>query len=197
MFHNISSEMLSRMRWLENEDARDRQDGTPRQQRLRQVPAETGKFLTIMAANSPDGGIVEVGTSAGYSTLWLVLAAIESGRTVSTFEILNDKVRLAQETFRLAGVAEHVNLFYGDARQLLKDYDDIGFCFLDAEKEDYEDMYDMVVPRLVTGGLLVADNVISHAETLKAVVEKANSDERVDSVVVPIGKGELVCRRTW
>ncbi|GAH60100.1 unnamed protein product [marine sediment metagenome] len=79
--------------------------------------------------------------------------------------------------------------------ELLKNRDSIAFCFLDSEKEDYQDFYDIVVPRLVPGGLLVADNVISHAETLGAVVNKADADERVDSVVVPIGKGELVCRR--
>jgi len=195
MFHNIKPDMLARMRWLEMKDSLDRQDGTPRSQRLRQIPGETGRFLAILAASAPDGNIIEIGTSAGYSTLWLVLACKESGRKVTTFEIRGDKVQLARETFRLARVADRVNLDQGDALELLKNRDSIAFCFLDSEKEDYQDFYDIVVPRLVPGGLLVADNVISHAETLGAVVNKADADERVDSVVVPIGKGELVCRR--
>ncbi|HUV29658.1 MAG TPA: O-methyltransferase [Acidobacteriota bacterium] len=195
MFHNIKPVMRDRMRWLEMENSRDRQDGTPRGQRLRQIPDETGRFLAILAAGATDGDIIEIGTSAGYSTLWLVLACKESGRKVTTFEIQNDKVQLARETFRLAEVTDKINLYHGDALQLLKDHDNIAFCFLDSEKEDYQRLYDIVVPRLVPGGLLVADNVISHAETLGAVVSKANADERVDSVVVPIGKGELLCRR--
>ncbi len=195
MFHDITPDMLARMRWLESEDSRDRKDGTPRRERLRQIPGETGRFLAILAAGAPDGNIIEIGTSAGYSTLWLVLAGKESGTKVTTFEILSDKVRLARETFRFAGVADRVKLVEGDALALLKDRDRIAFCFLDSEKDDYQAFYDIIVPLLVPGGLLVADNVISHAETLGAIVTRAEADERIDSVVVPIGKGELVCRK--
>ena len=90
------------MRRLEGIDARDRIDGTPRQQRLRQVPIETGRFLAIMAANSPPGHLVEIGTSGGYSTLWLSLAGRLSGRKVTTFEILEEKASRAAETFKAA-----------------------------------------------------------------------------------------------
>lgn len=195
MFHEITPDIRARLQWLEKQDSKDRIDGSQRSQRLRQIPRDTGRFLAVLAAGAPDGDIVEIGTSGGYSTLWLVVACIESGRQVTTFEIASDKVEIARETFRLAGVTDRVNLVHGDAKEFLKQRDGIAFCFLDAEKQDYQDFYDIVVPRLVPGGLLVADNVISHAETLGAVVSKADADERVDSVVVPIGKGELVCRR--
>ena len=66
---------------------------------------------------------------------------------------------------------------------------------MDAEKEVYEDCYDLIIPNLVKGGLLVADNAINHYETLKPMIDKALLDERVDSLVVPIGKGELLCRK--
>jgi predicted O-methyltransferase YrrM len=195
VFHQIKPEILTRMKWLEQEDARDRTDGTQRMQRLRQIPPKTGRFLAILVANAPEGDIIEIGTSAGYSTLWLLLACAESNRPVTTFEVLDDKVELARETFRLAGVTDRVSLVHGDAKALLKESDSIAFCFLDAEKEEYQEFYDIVVPRLTPGGLLVADNVISHAEHLQSVVDAAHADERVDSVVVPIGKGELVCRK--
>ncbi len=196
MFHDIEPHIMSRMKWLEERDTRDRKDGTPSSQRMRQIPPETGRFLAILAAGVPDGEIIEIGTSGGYSTLWLVLAGRTTGRTVTTFEIDPDKVRLAGETFRLAGVTDRVTLVRGNALELLKDRDGIAFCFLDAEKEDYHDFYDIVVPRLVPGGLLVADNVISHADKLGEVVRNAGTDVRVDSMVVPVGKGVLVCRRT-
>ena len=70
MFHNIPVEMLERMRELEQIDSRDRADGTPRLQRLRQIPAEVGKFIALLAAAAPAGRCIEVGTSAGYSTIW-------------------------------------------------------------------------------------------------------------------------------
>ena len=195
MFHSIPPTILARMRYLEEIDSRDRVDGTPRPQRLRQIPAETGEFLALLAANCPDGAILEIGTSAGYSTLWLALACQAIGRKITTFEILPEKVKLARETFDAAQVTEIVTLVAGDARDYLTTYDKIGFCFLDAEKEVYGDVYDLVIPRLVRGGLLVADNAINHRETLQPVLDRALADARVDALIVPIGKGELVCRK--
>ncbi len=195
MFHDIPQPILDRMRHLEEIDAQDRQDGTPRLQRLRQIPPETGRFLALLAAGAPEGSCIEIGTSAGYSTLWLALACREAGRTITTFEVLEKKIALARETFRLTKVEDVVTLVAGDTREHLADYGDIAFCFLDAEKEVYADCYELVVPRLVEGGLLVADNAINHQETLQPLLDRALSDERVDALIVPIGKGELVCRR--
>jgi predicted O-methyltransferase YrrM len=196
MFHNIPPAIVDRMRYLEAQDSRDRQDGTPQPQRLRQVPPETGKFLAILAANAPAGDWLEIGTSAGYSSLWLALAAAHSGRRLTTFEVLPEKVALAQETFKSAGVTHLVRLVAGDARQHILSFEQIAFCFLDAEKELYGEVYELVVPRLVLSGLLVADNVTSHAETLQPIVDRALGDIRVDALAVPIGKGVLLCRKT-
>ena len=83
----------------------------------------------------------------------------------------------------------------GDALDRLNSVDSVGFCFLDAEKEVYADCFEAIVPKLVQGGLLVADNVISHREDLQPMLDRVLTDPRVDAVVVPIGKGELVCRK--
>lgn len=195
MFHSIPPAMLERMKFLEERDAQDRDDGTPRMQRLRQIPPETGRFLALLVANAPEGEIIEVGASAGYSTLWLALAAESSGRRVTTFEILPEKAELARETFRSAEVEHVVELIADDARKHIESFNEIAFCFLDAEKEIYGEIYEMVIPRLVKGGLLVADNAINHRETLQPMIERALNDERVDALVVPIGKGELVSRK--
>jgi len=195
MFHSIPPAILSRMKYLEEIDAHDREDGTPRLQRLRQIPPETGRFLALLAATAPEGEYLEIGTSAGYSTLWLSLACKMLGRTITTFEVLPEKVKLARETFQSAQVEDTVELVEGDARQHLGQYKTTSFCFLDAEKEIYSDCYEAIVPNLVKGGLLVADNAINHRETLQSMLERALSDERVDAMIVPIGKGELLCRK--
>ena len=195
MFHNIPPAIWERMRFLEEIDTKDRTDGTPRMQRLRQIPPETGKFLALLAAGAPEGLILEIGTSAGYSTLWLAIAALALGRKVITFEVLPEKVKLARETFHVAGVEDTVKLIAGDARKHMEYYYNPAFVFLDAEKEVYSDCYELIVPRLVKGGLLVADNAINHREVLAPVLERALNDERVDALIVPIGKGELVCRK--
>lgn len=195
MFHNIPEAVRARMRHLEEADARDRQDGTPFMERLRQIPVETGRFIALLAAATPPGAWIEIGTSAGYSCLWLGVAGREAGRRITTFETLEKKVQLARETFRLAGVEDLVDLVEGDAREFLADVGNVAFCFLDAEKEIYQDCYEAVVPNLVPGGVFVADNAESHGDVLKPLLKRALSDERVDALVVPIGKGELVCRK--
>ena len=195
MFHDIPQPILDRMRYLEAIDAQDRTDGTPRPRCLRQIPPETGRFLALLAAGAPPGEVIEVGASAGYSTLWLALACRATGRTLTTFEVLERKVRLAEETIRLTGTADVIRLVPGDARKHLDGVASIGFCFVDAEKEVYEEIYDLVVARLVPGALLAADNTISHQEDLEPFLQRVYHDQRVDSVNVPIGKGVLVCRR--
>ena len=84
MFHNIPEPILKRMRELETRDAVDRQDGTLHPQRLRQIPPATGKFLALLCVSAPKGGVLEVGTSAGYSSLWLSLACQERGDHLTT-----------------------------------------------------------------------------------------------------------------
>ncbi len=195
MFESISPAMLFRMRELEAVDARDRTDGTAHGKRLRQVPHQVGRFIALLAASAPAGRIIEIGTSAGYSTLWLTLAARATRRRVTTFEIDAAKVELARATFAAAAVADLIDLVHGDAVAHVANYGDIGFCFLDAEKDVYDACYELVVPRMVSGGILVADNAISHAAALRSMLDRALRDDRVDSVLVPIGQGNLVCRK--
>lgn len=195
MLRNIPAHMEARMRELEAIDARDRTDGTPQQARLRQVPEATGRFLAILAACSPSGRVLEIGTSAGYSAMWISLACKEKQTTLTTFEVSPEKARIARDTVRLAGIDMLVQVVEGDARHHLAAYSDVAFCFLDAEKDVYVDCYELVVPRLVRGGLLVADNAISHRDALRSFLSIALADDRVDSLVLPIGNGLLTCRR--
>ena len=195
IFSELPKPVQERMAYLEQRDARDRHDGTPNLKRLRQVPAETGMLLALLAASAPRGPVVEIGTSAGYSALWLVQACQQRGDKLVTYELLPEKAELARETFARAKVEDRVELVNGDARSKLKDYDEIAFCFLDAEKEMYAELYALVVPRLLPGGLLVADNVISHRDELQDFVKTARKDKTVDAAVLPVGKGLLVCAK--
>ena len=195
MFHDIPESIDQTMKELEKRDAIDRVDGTAMLDRLRQIPRETGQFLGLLAASAPKGAWIEIGTSAGYSTLWLALACRESGQTLTTFEILAAKSAMAAQTIAAAGVGDVVTLVEGDFLAYVDTLGDIGFCFLDAEKEIYGSCYEAIVPRLVPGALLVADNAISRQADLQPMIDAALSDPRVDALVVPIGTGELVCRK--
>ncbi|MEJ2757027.1 MAG: class I SAM-dependent methyltransferase [Anaerolineales bacterium] len=196
MFHQIPKPVLDRMHELEEIDTRDRQDGTPHIQRLRQIPAESGRVLAFLAASAPtEGAWLEIGTSAGYSTLWLSLAARLRGKAITTFELLPAKAALAKETFKAAKVGGLVELKNGDARGHISDYVEIAFCFLDAEKEMYAEFYERINPHLIPDGLLVADNVISHRQELAKFRSMVEEDETIDHITLPVGKGMLVCRK--
>ncbi len=181
------------MERLQERDARDRADGTPQSQRLRAITPDVGQFLLTLALAVGARWIVEVGTSGGYSTLWLALAAQRTGGRVTTFEIDPAKVALAASTFGDAGVADVVDLRAEDAAVGLGAF--VGaadLVFIDAEKQDYERYLDLAVVALRPGGLLVADNLTSHAADLEGFQRMALAHERLSSVVVPIGNGELV-----
>ncbi|UCF70728.1 MAG: class I SAM-dependent methyltransferase [candidate division WOR-3 bacterium] len=195
MFHTIPSSMKKRMAYLEELDREHRSSDVQPDVRLRQVPPDTGKFLACMAMMAPAGTYLEIGTSGGYSALWISLACRELGRKLITFEVLPKKVELARETFRVAGVDDVVDLVPGDARVHLDAYKEVSFCFLDAEKEFYAECYNRIVPNMVQLGILVADNVLSHREVLKEMVDGVLRDQRVCAMVLPIGSGLLLCVR--
>jgi predicted O-methyltransferase YrrM len=139
---------------------------------------------------------VEVGTSGGYSTIWLATAARRIGATVVTLEIDPARVRLARANLEEAGVGDVVSIVEGDATGYLRERrEPADFVFLDADKEGYLTYLDLIVPLLPEGGVLVADNVTSHEEELAPFRERALSDSRLSAVVVPIGLGELLAVR--
>ena len=181
---------------LEEQDARERERDVPRRQRLRQVTPEVGRFLHTLVLATRPAALLEIGTSGGYSTIWLATAARQAGGRVVTLEIDPVKVRAARSNLEEAGVADVVSLVEGDAFAYLRERrEPADFVFLDAEKEDYVSYLELLVPLLREGGLLVADNVISHADDLRPFCERALSDTRLSGLIVPIGRGELVAVR--
>ncbi len=181
---------------LERQDADERERGTSRDVRLRQIGPEVGRFLhTLVLARRPRV-IVEIGTSGGYSTIWLATAARQAGRAVTTLELDPVKIETATANLRDAGVDDVATIVAGDAFAWLRArVEPVDFVFLDAEKEDYVAYFDLIVPLLPPGGVLVADNVLSHARELAAFQERAIRDARLSTVIVPIGRGELLAAK--
>ncbi len=192
----VPSRIRTVMASLEGRDAADRLDGTPQSRRLRAIAPEVGPFLLTLALAGEARTIIEVGTSAGYSTLWLAVAAQRTGGRVVTFEVDPAKVEVARESFASAGVADLVDLETTDGGAGLAAWAGrADLVFLDAEKEDYVRFLDPAVEALRPGGLLVADNLTSHAADLEEFRAAALGDPRLVGLVVPIGRGELVAVR--
>ncbi len=174
---------------LEAEDDADKAAGLPPAQRSLPVGPETGRLLFALVAPNPECEVLEIGASRGYSTIWFAAAArILGGRVVS---LEQDPVKC--EAWRLniaaAGLEEHAELVEGDALATLPGLDD-GFdvVLIDAWKPDYEALFSLARAKVGPGGVIVADNVVSHAE-LSAYVEARQSDPGLVSVTVPVGSG--------
>jgi caffeoyl-CoA O-methyltransferase len=181
---------------LEARDAADRTDGTPQARRLRAISPEVGPLLVTLALTVRARTMVEVGTGSGYSTLWLAVAARQTQGRIVTFETDPAKRELAKETFATAGVEDIVELRGIDGAAGLAAFrESADLVFLDAEKADYLRAMEPAIRALRAGGLLVADNLTSHAEDLAEFREAALADARLSGLVVPIGRGELVAVR--
>jgi predicted O-methyltransferase YrrM len=175
---------------LEAEDAGERARGVERALRARAVAPSTGRFLFALVAPQNACEVLEVGGSRGYSTIWLAAAArILGGRVVS---IENDPVKCEawRRNVEEAGLADWAELFEGDAQTRLLDLEDIfDVVFIDAEKEDYERFFELARPKLEPGGVILADNVLSHEETLGAYSRARQADLALVSVTVPLDRG--------
>ena len=188
MFHDISADMQQVMTAMEEQLARD-------QPSLRSVDTDVGRVLSLLAISAPPGPFLELGSSGGYSSLWLSLAARAKGVTLTTVDLNEKKVALAKENVSRAGAASTVQVFHGDAFDFATRFDNLAFCFSDIEPPELNGkIYELIVPRLVPGGWLVIDNVTSPRHQAE-IIKRAHSDPRVDCVLLPFPKGDLICRK--
>jgi caffeoyl-CoA O-methyltransferase len=175
---------------LEEEDARERAEGAPREVRSRAVEPTTGRFLFALVAPQTDCEVLEIGGSRGYSTIWLAAAARILGGRVLSLEADPAKCDAWRRNVTEAGLDDWAELVEGDAYETLPAIDDVfDVAFLDAEKDDYEPFFGLARPKLEPGGIVVADNVVSHVETLGAYSEARQSDPDLVSVTVPLDRG--------
>jgi predicted O-methyltransferase YrrM len=175
---------------LEAEDADERERGVSREQRARQVARTTGQFLFALVAPQWDCEVLEIGGSRGYSSIWLGAGVRYLGGRVLSLESDPAKVEAWQRNIAEAGLEDWVELIAGDAiEELPKIQDVFDVIFLDAEKEDYERLFELSRDKLEPGALVVADNVLSHQETLGAYSQARQADPTVESFTLPLDRG--------
>lgn len=159
--------------------------------RYRNIEAESAKLLSQFIRMQQAKAILEIGTSTGYSTLWLAEAAQATGGQVTTVEI--DVKRSAEAKRHVAELelSEIVQFWVGDAVDYLQEAQDtFDFILLDAERNAYEnywpDLKRLIKPK---GGVLIIDNVISHAAEVKSFLELIKNDQNFMSSILPVGAG--------
>jgi predicted O-methyltransferase YrrM len=178
------------LRRLEAEDAEERERALPAPERSRAVARSTGQFLFGLVAPQWDCEVLEVGASRGYSSLWLAAGVRYFGGHLTSLESDPAKAAAWRANIAEAGLEEWADLIEGDAAQTIPGIDDVfDIVFLDAEKDEYERHFRAARKKLEPGAIVIADNVISHAETLGSYVEARQSDPTLESVTVPLDRG--------
>jgi predicted O-methyltransferase YrrM len=175
---------------LEAEDADERARGVPREQRARQVARTTGQFLFAFVAPQTDCEVLEIGGSRGYSSIWLGAGVRHLGGRVLSLENDPAKVEAWRRNVAEAGLEDWCELIDGDALEVVPGIADVfDVVFLDAEKEQYEQLFTQARTKLEPGAVVIADNVLSHEEVLGAYSRARQSDPTLESVTVPQDRG--------
>ena len=162
---------------------------TDRIQRYRNIEPESALFLAIQIHIQQSKEILEIGTSTGYSTLWLAHAVQQTQGRVTTLEIDPARTAQAQHHAQELGLDDVIDFWVGDAEKYLaKATQQYDFIFLDAERDAYVGYWAFLQKMLnPCGGVLIVDNVISHAAQVKCFIELIENDPRFISMTLPIG----------
>ena len=167
---------------------------TLRAEKMLNITPDTGSFLAILVQAMQAHAVLEIGTSNGYSTIWLADAAQQTTGHVTTLEAQEDKSALARQNFQQAEVADVITLVASPAQDWLVTqagarYD---FIFLDADRTQYVRWWPWLYELLLPGGLLVVDNAVSHQAEIAEFTALARAKEGIVTSLVPIGNGELL-----
>jgi predicted O-methyltransferase YrrM len=165
-----------------------------RLQRFRNVEPETAELLGVLVRAMQAKRVLEIGTSNGYSTIWLADAAEAVGGSVVSLEVEAERTDMARSNLSEAGVSGFAELRTEDAGDALAGYADEAWdlIFLDAERPAYVGYWPQLVRVLRPNGLLVVDNTLSHANQLVEFSGLVHDHERVTSTLLTVGAGVLL-----
>jgi predicted O-methyltransferase YrrM len=171
-------------------DARARR----REEKMRNITPETGELLAVLVRATRARRILEIGTSNGYSTLWLAEAAGAVAGSVVTVEVDPARADMARRTFERSGLSSWIRQEVGEAGELLsrQPAGQIDLLFLDADRGRYVAWWPSIQRVLAPGGLLLVDNAVSHAAEMADFLAGVRAAPGWCSVVIPVGKGELL-----
>ena len=165
-----------------------------RLQRFRNIEPESARLLGVLIRAQQAQKILEIGTSTGYSTLWLANAAQSTQGQVTTIEIDAERSRQAQQHAARLHLQNAVEFKVGDALEFLQQcterYD---FILLDAERDAYVAYWPYLAQLMqAKGGLLAVDNVLSHASEVAEFIGMVEADKRFACARLPVGAGLLL-----
>jgi predicted O-methyltransferase YrrM len=168
-----------------------------REEKLRNISREMGQFLSILVKGCNAKNILEIGTSNGYSTLWLANAVEETNGNVTTVELSSERVGEALVNFEKANLLQRIDVHNQEAGAFLDSQLDhsFDFIFLDSERTQYMWWFEHIKRMLQPKGFLVVDNATSHASELDEFIKMIEEDDTFETVLLAFQKGAFVARK--
>ena len=159
------------------------------------ISHQTGNFISMLIKSANIKNVLELGTSNGYSTLWIADALKSTNGHLTTIEFWEKRQCIARSNIEKCGLSEIVTFKIGQAydvimTELQKECYDM--VFIDANKQEYLSFFQAVHPLLKKGGIILADNVISHAEKVKPFIEAVSNHSEYQSQVLDLPDGLLM-----
>jgi len=171
-----------------------------------QVSPDLGKFLYLLIKMVKAKNALEIGTLAGYSSIWLARALPDDAK-LTTLEISTEHAEAARSNFSKAGLDNKIDLIFGNAMDSLEKLknEKFDFVFIDADKTGYLEYFNRVILMMNRGGIIAADNTLRKGQVIqentdegtkaiKVYNKKVAADPRVESLLVPISDGLTICR---
>ena len=175
-------------------------------ERMLTISNETGEFFNILLKAMKAKKILEVGMSVGFSTLWFADAILANNGKIVTIEENQDKITRAKKNFEEAGVSAQIEIQEGKALQILhklatseSEQQQFDFVFLDADKENNIEYFDLVLPLVKVGGIIATDNILYPKEfrpEMKKFTEYIKSKPNVQTMTLDLGNGEEISIKT-
>ena len=162
------------------------------------VPRKTGVLMNSFIKMMNVQNALEIGTSNGYSGIWLAKALKQTGGKLTTIEFYEKRQSIAKENFKICGVDDVVRPIQGSACEVLASFDEnekFDFVFIDACKREYVKYFEMIKPHLTPKALIVADNIISDAAKVQDFIEAVDADDEFQYEILEVPGGILVAYR--
>ena len=170
--------------------------------RMLAITKETGELLNMLIRLKNAKNMLEVGMSVGYSTIWCAEAIIDNGGQIITIEQNPKKIKRAKENFQDANVTNSITIQEGLAMQVLRDFslqenykEFFDFVLIDADKENVIEYFDMILPMVSIGGVIITDNMLypeKYQEEMKKYSAHIQENNDVRTITSPIGNGEEI-----
>lgn len=181
---------------------KSRQIDVAPEDRMLAITKETGELLNMILRLKNAKNMLEVGTSTGYSTLWCAEAICEQSGKIITIEQNPNKIKRAKENFQKVGITDEIIVKEGLAIQILRELnlqkgykDFFDFVLIDADKENIIEYFDLILPLVSAGGVIITDNMLypeKYKQDMKFFSDYLKKNPKLRTITTPIGNGEEI-----